>query len=467
GVFTDATFKRHYTRKWDVRWAPSLCVHCGLGCNTSPGERYDQVRAVVNRYHGAINGYFLCDRGRYAYEYLDSPRRVRTAQVRGTPVAPETALAHLRTLLAAAQADPPGRMIGIGSPRASLESNFVLRQLVGAERFHAGVHDLELRLVNRMIGLQQSCAAAIPSLHDIELRDICDPLQIPHWLDHAAREAIQEAHGPLFVLAPAATRLDDIATACHRAAPDDLARLGFAVARAIAGDSPQAAEWTQAAQPIAAALLAAQRPLVISGPGCGSAAVIEAAAAVAAALAARGKTAALSFIMPEANTLGLALLGPRPLSDGLDQARFDGVDTAIVLETDLEHRAPAAEVAAFLGHFSAANRHLIVLDQLRHPAADAAELLLPAASWAEADGTVINNEGRAQRFFQVATPDPALPESWRWLEQGQGREATLDAVIERLAGALPSLAGIRHAAPAADFRMAGQKVARETHRFSG
>jgi NADH-quinone oxidoreductase subunit G len=498
GVFTDATFKRHYTRKWDVRWAPSLCVHCGLGCNTSPGERYDQVRVVVNRYHGAINGYFLCDRGRYAYEYLDSPRRVRTAQVRGTPVAPETALAHLRALLAAAQADPPGRMIGIGSPRASLESNFVLRQLVGAERFYAGVHDLELRLVKRMIGLQQSCAAAIPSLHDIEqcdaalvlgeditqsaarmalslrqgmrqqpLRDICDPLQIPHWLDHAAREAIQEAHGPLFVLAPAATRLDDIATARHRAAPDDLARLGFAVARAIAGDSPQATEWTQAAQPIAAALLAAQRPLVISGPGCGSAAVIEAAAAVAAALAARGKTAALSFVMPEANTLGLALLGPRPLSDGLDQARFDGVDTAIVLETDLEHRAPAAEVEAFLGHFSAANRHLIVLDQLRHPAADAAELLLPAASWAEADGTVINNEGRAQRFFQVATPDPALPESWRWLEHGQGREATLDAVIESLASALPSLAAIRNAAPAADFRMAGQKVARETHRFSG
>jgi NADH-quinone oxidoreductase subunit G len=40
GVFTDATLKRHYTRKWDLQFAPSLCVHCGLGCNISVGQRY-------------------------------------------------------------------------------------------------------------------------------------------------------------------------------------------------------------------------------------------------------------------------------------------------------------------------------------------------------------------------------------------------------------------------------------------
>ncbi|MGN6592177.1 MAG: molybdopterin-dependent oxidoreductase, partial [Terriglobales bacterium] len=403
-----------------------------------------------------------------------------------------------RALLAAGQADPPGRMIGIGSPRASLESNFALRHLVGAERFFAGMSDLELRLVRAMIACRQATPAATPSLHDLEqcdaalvlgedltqsaarlalslrqgmrqqpLRAICDPLQIPHWLDHAAREAIQDAHGPLFLATPAATRLDDLATACHRAAPDDLARLGFAVADALAGRPLAAPEWRAPAEAIAAALLAARRPVVISGPGCGSLALIEAAAAVAAALARRGQPAALSYVMPEANTMGLALLGPRPLGAGLDRARFDGVDTAIVLETDLEHRAPAADVEAFLGHFRGGNRHLIVVEQLRHATADAAELLLPAASWAEADGTLINNEGRAQRFFQVATPDPAIRESWRWLEQGQGRETTLDAVIEALAASLPWLAAIRQAAPPAAFRLAGQKVARETHRFSG
>ena len=33
GVFTDATLRRHYTRKWDLAMAPSICVHCSAGCN--------------------------------------------------------------------------------------------------------------------------------------------------------------------------------------------------------------------------------------------------------------------------------------------------------------------------------------------------------------------------------------------------------------------------------------------------
>ncbi|MGH9520600.1 MAG: 2Fe-2S iron-sulfur cluster-binding protein, partial [Terriglobales bacterium] len=58
GVFTDATLKRQYTRKWDLRWAPSICPHCSLGCNISPGERYGKLRVVVNRYHSDVNQYF-------------------------------------------------------------------------------------------------------------------------------------------------------------------------------------------------------------------------------------------------------------------------------------------------------------------------------------------------------------------------------------------------------------------------
>ncbi len=82
GVFTDKTLKRHYTRKWDLQTAPSICVHCGVGCNTIPGERYGLLRRIRNRYHRDVNGYFLCDRGRYGYEFVNSPRRIRQAMLR-------------------------------------------------------------------------------------------------------------------------------------------------------------------------------------------------------------------------------------------------------------------------------------------------------------------------------------------------------------------------------------------------
>ncbi|HTM41567.1 MAG TPA: 2Fe-2S iron-sulfur cluster-binding protein, partial [Terriglobales bacterium] len=107
GVFTDATLKHHYTRKWDLQFAPSICTHCGLGCNTSPGERYGMLRRIVNRYNGAVNGYFLCDRGRYGYEFVNSPRRIRRPMLRregvAQPVSRPEALQSAKGLLAGKQ----------------------------------------------------------------------------------------------------------------------------------------------------------------------------------------------------------------------------------------------------------------------------------------------------------------------------------------------------------------------------
>ena len=77
GVFTDKTLKAHYTRKWDLQMVPSLCVHCGLGCNTITGERYGTLRRIHNRYNGQVNGHFLCDRGRFGYVFVKKPRRLQ------------------------------------------------------------------------------------------------------------------------------------------------------------------------------------------------------------------------------------------------------------------------------------------------------------------------------------------------------------------------------------------------------
>ena len=106
GVFTDKTFAAHYTRPWDLRTAPSVCVHCSLGCNTIPGERYGTLRRIRNRYNGEVNGYFLCDRGRYGYEFVNSDRRVREPRLRSgrearlEPVSGEDAIGRLSEMLA-------------------------------------------------------------------------------------------------------------------------------------------------------------------------------------------------------------------------------------------------------------------------------------------------------------------------------------------------------------------------------
>ena len=54
------------------RRRPRSASTAALGCNTIPGERYGTLRRIVNRYNGEVNGYFLCDRGRFGYEFVNS-----------------------------------------------------------------------------------------------------------------------------------------------------------------------------------------------------------------------------------------------------------------------------------------------------------------------------------------------------------------------------------------------------------
>ena len=504
GVFTDKTLKRHYARKWDQQFAPTVCVHCGLGCNISAGERYGTLRRIVNRYNGRVNGYFLCDRGRFGYEFVNGAQRVRQPLLRKDgklqPATKARALEYLASILAGSK-----RVVGVGSPRASLESNFALRALAGPERFYSGLSDAAQRLATVALEILCHGPARSPSLSEIERSDAvlvlgedvtnvaprmalalrqavrqqpmraADKLKIPRWLDHAVRELVQDQKGPLYIATPAATRLDDVATETYRAAPDDIARLGFAVAHALDAGAPDVSGLSDMdralAVRIAQALKSAERPLVVSGPSLNSEAVLQAAANVARALSAAGRTASLSLTAPESNTLGVAMIGGGSLRDAMNAVKNGAADTVIILENDLYRRAPAQEVDDLLN----SARHVIVLDSLATATAQKAELVLPAGTFAESDGTLVSSEGRAQRFFQVYVPPGEIQSSWRWLREimvaAGRREAaawqTLDDVVASVARGIPALAGAAQAAPPASFRLAGAKVPREPHRYSG
>jgi NADH-quinone oxidoreductase subunit G len=505
GVFTDKTAKRHYTRKWDLQSAPSVCVHCGLGCNTLPAERYGTLRRIRNRYHGEINGYFLCDRGRFGYEFVNSRKRLRSVHVRNREtgalerVPKDRALDELAGVLYFG-----APVIGIGSPRASLEANFTLRELVGEDRFFSGMSAGEHRLA--------ACVADILKQHPaVSLREAesCDTVLvlgedvtntaprlalslrqsvlrspkakaeasgIPLWEDKALRSFIQEDRGPFFVASTAATRLDDVARKTYRAAPEDIARLGFAVAHAIEKGAPEVQGLEGGAralaETIAVALRGAERPLVVSGTGAGSEAVLQAALNIVLALRRSGKEAAgLLLTACECNSLGVALMSSRTLDDALKEVEEGRAEKVIILENDLFRRAGAKRVEKF---FSTCTDSLVI-DHTHTATVSRATAVLPAGTPMESDGTLVNNEGRAQRFFQVFVSGGDVEESWRWLRdlmvRTRRREAhewqSLDTVIQALAGEIPAFKGVSDAAPPAGFTVQGQKIPRQPHRASG
>ncbi|MDO0945684.1 NADH-quinone oxidoreductase subunit NuoG [Chromohalobacter israelensis] len=521
GVFTDQTHSEHYTRKWDLQFAPSVCHQCAVGCNTSPGERYGDIRRIENRYHGDVNHYFLCDRGRFGYGYVNREDRPRVPEWRerqrvdagpgAAGVVGGTISLEIDDALdrAADGLRSARRVIGIGSPRASLESNHMLRTLVGDENFSTGIDARELELLVRMSELNTRCGLPSPSLREIEACDAVlvlgeDLLQsaarmalavrqainargdalaaergIPTWNAEAVKTLAQEAHHPLFLATPEATGLDELAERTLHAAPDDIARLGFAVAHCLDAEAPvpealDDVTWALARR-IGEALLAAERPLVIAGGSLGSPAVLEAAGNVARALARRAQAGALSLVRREANSTGLALLGGQSLEWALDLLANGDADGVVVLENDLYTRAAAARVNPALQRADC----VVVLDHQRTATWEKADIGLPAASFAESDGTLVSLEGRAQRFYQVFEPSYIRPEtrireSWRWLnalkasvERQPVTPLTLDEVTREVAATHSVLAPVGDAGLSAAYRVHGLRLAREPHRYSG
>jgi NADH-quinone oxidoreductase subunit G len=63
------------------------------------------------------------------------------------------------------------RIIGIGSPRASVEANFSLKQWLGADNFFSGTSAAKQALVEQALAILQNTPARTPSLRDMERAD--------------------------------------------------------------------------------------------------------------------------------------------------------------------------------------------------------------------------------------------------------------------------------------------------------
>ncbi|HZY24328.1 MAG TPA: NADH-quinone oxidoreductase subunit NuoG [Bacteroidales bacterium] len=502
GVFTDKTLKKHFTRKWDLSNAPSVCVHCSLGCNTIASERYGSLRRIMSRYNGAVNGYFICDRGRFGYEFVNIENRIKTAELRSDrslsrqPVNNEDLFSYLNKSFS-----KKNNIIGIGSPRASLESNFALMTLAGKDNFYHGISKKEYLLTKIVTDYLQNSGIHIPSLKEIEKADVIFILgedlkntapmvalavrqaarnipneeakknHVPLWNDIPVRELGQNEISPIFIATTYNDSLDEIAEKTFRSSVQEIANLGNSVAGNIDKKAPDSKselkDLPELAGKISTSLLNAKNPLIISGVSFGDEGIINAALNVASVLHSKGSNVMLSMILPECNSMGLALMPGLSFED-LENKE---TDTLIVLENDLYRRSGNDFVNALLNK----SKEIIVLDHLNNKTTGKSDVLLPAAPFSESEGTMINNEGRAQRFYKAVENNDQVKESWKWLADFiQIRESDqshswnrMDDVVKSLAQELPVFSKLTKYLPDADFRMLNTKIPRQTMRYSG
>ena len=362
GVFTDKT-ARFRARYWDYDMAPSICPGCSLGCNTIPMARYRELLKVTARRNDEVNGWFICDRGRFSHAAVNAPDRPRQALVDGEAVSMAIALdALIERLTEFLELHGPEGLAIIGSPRMSQETAIMaarLREVTGAGTLCYFGDLLHAERTLEAVSLLNTDNSA--SQKDVRQADLiaimeCDlPTEAP-MMALAVRQAWRNG-ARIFIVGS-----------------EDLPDFG----------QTQLYEVETVASLAAIPFAEASRPLIICGLRHKGREAIRDAARCGV------KT---SFIMDGPNSFGCAILaleqGAISFSEALAGGRIKGI---ISLEADLPPELPSKI------------RVLAAADWLPTHLTKRAEVLLPVTSWVEMNGTYINNEGRAQSFKKVMNP---------------------------------------------------------------
>jgi NADH-quinone oxidoreductase subunit G len=137
GALTSGSY-RYKTRPWEMNHVATVCTHCADGCKVTLGVRQakdgSEILRASNRDKSGINGDFLCAKGRFGFDFVESPTRltkplVRNAQGQLEPATWEHALRLAARKLKEVRNSNGGAAIGvIGSNRTTNEENYLLQK---------------------------------------------------------------------------------------------------------------------------------------------------------------------------------------------------------------------------------------------------------------------------------------------------------------------------------------------------
>ncbi len=142
GALTSATY-RFRARPWDIRSVRSVCPHCGCGCATDLDVRGNDVTRTRAREHPEVNDIWLCDKGFFGSEFVQSTDRLTVPLVRTNGELREASWDEaLDRVAASLRATSPDGIGVIGGTRSTNEENYLLLRLF---RGVVGTNNIDFR----------------------------------------------------------------------------------------------------------------------------------------------------------------------------------------------------------------------------------------------------------------------------------------------------------------------------------
>jgi NADH-quinone oxidoreductase subunit G len=419
GVYTDKP-SRFKGRRWDYQRGPSLCIHCSLGCHTIMSARYREIIRLEARFSESVNGFFICDRGRYGFYYEHLPERPRRARIGKEEVlwdkAIRTAGERLKQIM---QNGGPRSIACMSSSRSGLENQGMLKRFCRLQGWQEpGYFDdpIIAHKVKRAISRLDKRLAI--SMREIEKADFilavgADPVNEAPMLTMAMRQAYRNGATiavidprPIFLpfefvhLSVSPSDMDLLMSlvvkgAVSRSVAEALGPDALRFYDAVPTDSPFDPLINNHMVGLSSKLQQSHRPIIVCGTDIVRKTTPEVAADNALLLQAAKEKTGLFYLMPGPNAFGAALLssGNYSLVQIIEAIENRSVKALILVESDPFSSFPDRQRLE-----QAFNKldFLLVLDYLNSRSAQLAHILLPTMPLFETESTFINQEGRVQ-----------------------------------------------------------------------
>jgi NADH-quinone oxidoreductase subunit G len=427
GALTSGTY-RYQTRPWEMKYFGTVCGHCSNGCKTTLSIRNNEIIRANNRDHSGINGEFLCVKGRYAHDFTSHAERIRQPLIRKNgklePASWEDAIEEVVRRLKQVHDASGAAAIGvIGSNHTTNEENYLLNRFARAT---LGTNNLDHHRTADYAGLaaalgpkaQNSMAtmAQVESAGAMLLigNDATQQNPLVAW---QIRTAVRHHDAHLYLIDARQLKL-------HRQATQSITIPTGAEAKAVhwlaTGSADLSGDITSELYKLKSALANEKDVVILFGAGLRGA-VIRDLVAFGSSLPGQTRYIALGDY---ANSRGASDLGILPdrlpgyasLADAAERKRFSqlwgkeipaqpGMNARQMMQAAVSGKLKALYVVGAnpvkTFGVSAPDKIagldlLVVQDMFLTETAQRADVVLPAASTYEKDGTLTNTAGEVQ-----------------------------------------------------------------------
>jgi NADH-quinone oxidoreductase subunit G len=460
GTLLDATY-RHQARPWELAQTISTCTYCSDGCQMSLGSRGGELMRIVarDRYVNGLNGEFLCIKGRFGHPFVNHEERLRTPLIRykkGGKLIPATwdeAIRHVAQKLdAVVDAHGPDALGVVGSPRITNEANYLLykfaTELVGTSNYTCTDG-------NSLKPFFDNLGGPLATHRDIRYAKTIlliggEPEELQPLTGKQIRQAVRNGGANLIVINSVPIRLTEQASQFVHIRPGTENALVLALANNSYDKLAAQKLGIEAGelQTLRQTITGTQGDLVIMFDTELSPEAQAVVAQLPYTFRGEGRRVLLHPLPLYNNSVGahdMGLMNGAMSATQLLEAAGDTIRAMYVsgsfLPGQLNNRKEALSKLDCL----------IVQELFESETTAFADVVLPAASFAEIDGTFTNNDGFVQRVRQSIPPVNQSKADWMITAQlaaelgmNFGFEMSASAVFREIAERVPAYAGLRY-----------------------